>query len=706
MLLIRSWKTRFATISKTCLAYYDSDEAAEKGLSAAKGGVLFAGASVEVFDAENDQKRGHQFFITGKTIDGSYSGSRDLVMCAQSPQEFDEWDRLLKLMIGRANGGDGGPAENAAAEQKFRVAVRSAVHGAAEPHIVECDTDSKVENVIDDYLRSRGGEWPGGKESVVIQRHALCEALAHDEWLIDYNFVRARVALEEHPTIELTLAARAPKPADSVVEGAEVQLSADDVRFRLADLHWLRGHNKPATGLDRQAGGQPNDATIDEILNTSLREPLLQPISAANKRKIWSCREQLGRHPQMLGSLLQAVPSWDAPGAVKDVFHLLETVARPCPQEAMQLLDPRFWRAAGLTRDPGSLDYIASSLACREYAVQCLVHMPDQELNLYMLQLSQLIKLEENLTESPLAALLMYRSLRNPFLIGQALYWGLRSELYEASVCTHMSYFLRQYLDNCGAHRAELRNQEELMIQLKNTIKHIKMERERRKQCGEDYSIQALRQVLQSDLEKIKMPVEGVRMPVNPNLRCKALVVESCKVLGSHQVPLWLVFTNMDPTAGHICVIFKDGDDVRQDALVLQLFNIMQGIWQENGVDIPLRPEAPGAYGCTSLGYEVGLIEVVMNCNTLAGIVKEQRGGSALGVFDPKIYYDWLRDKNPTPSEWHSAVDKFIRSCAGYCVATYILGVADRHNDNVMLAQTGELVHIDFGHFLGHVSRV
>ena len=82
---------------------------------------------------------------------------------------------------------------------------------------------------------------------------------------------------------------------------------------------------------------------------------------------------------------------------------------------------------------------------------------------------------------------------------------------------------------------------------------------------------------------------------------------------------------------------------MRQDTLVLQLFNIMQGIWEDNGLEIPLRPNAHGAYGCVSLGYEIGLIEVVPNCNTLAGIVKEERAGSALGVFDNQIYYQWLR---------------------------------------------------------------
>lgn len=66
---------------------------------------------------------------------------------------------------------------------------------------------------------------------------------------------------------------------------------------------------------------------------------------------------------------------------------------------------------------------------------------------------------------------------------------------------------------------------------------------------------------------------------------------------------------------------------------------------------------------------------------------------------------EYLRKNNPSDTDKHGiaaeAMDNYVRSSAGYMIITYILGVGDRHYDNILITKCGKILHIDFGYILG-----
>lgn len=70
--------------------------------------------------------------------------------------------------------------------------------------------------------------------------------------------------------------------------------------------------------------------------------------------------------------------------------------------------------------------------------------------------------------------------------------------------------------------------------------------------------------------------------------------------------------------------------------------------------------------------------------------------------FKKNTIYDWIIESKPGKMSAETALEMFRLSCTAYSVVTLVLGIGDRHNDNVMLKKNGILFHIDFGHFLGN----
>lgn len=189
-----------------------------------------------------------------------------------------------------------------------------------------------------------------------------------------------------------------------------------------------------------------------------------------------------------------------------------------------------------------------------------------------------------------------------------------------------------------------------------------------------------------------------LNLPLDASMCTRRIIKSKCKFMVSSAAPMWLVFDNADPLAAPTPAIFKCGDDLRQDILILQMLKLMDEIWQRDGLELHIS-----AYGCVATGKGEGFIEVVQDATTTGKI---QKSFGASGALRKTPLANWLQQQHlEEPERLEEAIDNFVSSCAAYCIASYVLGLGDRHADNIMVTTMGNLFHIDFAHILGNIMR-
>uniref|UniRef100_A0A8C1HSC5 Uncharacterized protein n=1 Tax=Cyprinus carpio TaxID=7962 RepID=A0A8C1HSC5_CYPCA len=134
------------------------------------------------------------------------------------------------------------------------------------------------------------------------------------------------------------------------------------------------------------------------------------------------------------------------------------------------------------------------------------------------------------------------------------------------------------------------------------------------------------------------------RLPLNPGLFVKGINIQSCSYFNSNAVPLKLSFQNQDALGDHVNVIFKCGDDLRQDMLTLQIIRIMNKIWIQEGLDMRMV-----IFRCFSTGRGKGMVEMIPSAETLRKIQVEH---GVTGSFKDRPLADWLQKHNPTEDEY------------------------------------------------------
>jgi len=195
-------------------------------------------------------------------------------------------------------------------------------------------------------------------------------------------------------------------------------------------------------------------------------------------------------------------------------------------------------------------------------------------------------------------------------------------------------------------------------------------------------------------------------------------------ILSSLQKPRKLTARGSDGKEyGLLC---KPKDDLRKDQRLME-FNSMINRSLKRDAESSRRQLYIKTYAVTPLNEECGIIEWVDGLKTLRdillslyrplGIAPDYRDieryceealkgpgdeklvfftDKVLGRFPP-IFHTWFVRQFPEPSAWFTARLRYTRSCAVMSMVGTILGLGDRHGENILFEEgNGGTFHVDF----------
>ncbi|XP_030748867.1 phosphatidylinositol 4-phosphate 3-kinase C2 domain-containing subunit alpha isoform X3 [Sitophilus oryzae] len=503
-------------------------------------------------------------------------------------------------------------------------------------------------------------------EGVMIHGGALLSVWPREANHINEHMYGPAPAMGSHPQI------------DHPMIGIEI-VSPSKIEFPKIESNSSRAANEfDFNSLDNET---------QELLSDSCEQDMFYKLPCEVREILWEKRHYLHDMPKALPKVLLAANSW-AYMYLSDLHGLLHLWKKLEPRQALELLLP-----------------VYPDMFVRKMAVKWMVALSNDELVDYLPQLIVALRYE-TYESSSLAEFILHRALRSP-RFAHYLFWLLshnlpgsipqngsldikenKNDLNDISISEvryhrRMKLLLRALLAVCGESlRKCFMSQQLLVKQLSDTAEVVQKSKDSQKIVH-----------MHRDLEMINGSLNDnpTSLPLSPTLRVNGIDVKGSFYFASNTLPLKINFIMEDSSI--YSAIFKVGDDLQQDMLTLQMIRLMDKLWLQHGIDLKMV-----AFMCIPTSKKKGMIEMVTKAETLRKIQTEH---GLTGSFKDKPIAEWLAKHNPSELEYGRAVQNFTASCAGYCVVTYIMGICDRHNDNIMLKTSGHLFHIDFGKFLG-----